>query len=173
MQWKNKYFIFHSLLAFHGSLDASIVFTKQSSIFAFVNLMILGLSFFLAAKVPFKCRVCYVFIGPKRNFLIKVLESNKSSQFYSSQSYQNVNCCRLLVGTLSQQGASPARPLLNPHHPPGGCTLAVEMPADWSPYLWHRCVCAGTGRRAMTVVGVEALDEGWWQCRLTSQKICQ
>lgn len=144
-------------MAFHGSLAASTVFTKQSCVIAFVNLMILGLSVFLAAKLPFKCRVCYVFIGPKRNFLIKVLESNRTSQFDSSQNYQVVNGCRPLVGTPSQQGTSPACRLLNPHQPHRGCTPAGEMPAGWSPYPLCRCVCVGIRRRAMSVVGVEVL----------------
>lgn len=59
-------------MVFHGSLAASSMFTKQSCVTAFVNLTILGLSVFLAAMIPLKCRVYYVLIGSKRNFLIKV-----------------------------------------------------------------------------------------------------
>lgn len=115
MQCKNKHFSFHSLVAFHGSLAAATVFTKLNCITVFVNLMILGLSIFLAAKLPFKCRVCYVFMGPKRSFKIKVLESNRTSQFYNSQNCQVINICRSLVGTLSQQEASHTCFLPNPH----------------------------------------------------------
>lgn len=110
-------------MAFHGSLAASTLFTKQSCVTGFVNLMILGLSLFLAARLLFKCRVCYVFIGPKRNSLIKVSESHKTSHFYSSQNYRVVSSCRPLLGTLSQHEDSAPCPLLKLHQPPRDCPL--------------------------------------------------
>lgn len=119
-------------MAFHGSLASATVFTKQNCIIVFVNLMVLGLSIFLAAKLPFKCRLCYVFMGPKRNFYIKVLESNRTSQFYSSQLPTSIDRWWELCNSKEPAMHLPPEPT------PGSCTQAGKMIAVWNLYP-----CAG------------------------------